>query len=359
MTASVRRRRLSLAVALVAAAAALSGVAIGPSGGAAAASPVALAPTPNPGDEGGTPLLRDVLESTSRGYVEARNAVTKSRNRQLQLSLELRKAEEQIKAMEPEVALLAGSAYRNGRIGPMTLLLNSASPDEFLQRAAALDMLAARDNARLAKLKAALDQASRAKAAIDAEVKDEQKQLTIMAKQKSEAEKALKLVGGKATGGFVNANSPLAKQAPRNNDGGFSAQSCSEDDPTTGRCITPRTLHMLKETQRLIAQIHPNDKGAKRFVSCFRSGGPFEHPKGRACDWSAQKSNFGGDATGDDKFYGNNLAAFFVRNADRLGVMYVIWYRQFWSPATGWKSYGGANGDPSSDHTNHVHISML
>ncbi|WP_246277945.1 coiled-coil domain-containing protein [Phytohabitans rumicis] len=300
-----------------------------------------------------------MLESTSRGYVEARNAVTKSRNRQLQLSLELRKAEEQIKAMEPEVALLAGSAYRNGRIGPMTLLLNSASPDEFLQRAAALDMLAARDNARLAKLKAALDQASRAKAAIDAEVKDEQKQLTIMAKQKSEAEKALKLVGGKATGGFVNANSPLAKQAPRNNDGGFSAQSCSEDDPTTGRCITPRTLHMLKETQRLIAQIHPNDKGAKRFVSCFRSGGPFEHPKGRACDWSAQKSNFGGDATGDDKFYGNNLAAFFVRNADRLGVMYVIWYRQFWSPATGWKSYGGANGDPSSDHTNHVHISML
>jgi len=57
--------------------------------------------------------------------------------------------------------------------------------------------------------------------------------------------------------------------------------------------------------------------------------------------------------------YGNDLAAFFVRNADRLGVLYVIWYRQIWLPANGWRSYGGSYGDPSSDHTNHVHLSVL
>ena len=34
--------------------------------------------------------------------------------------------------------------------------------------------------------------------------------------------------------------------------------------------------------------------------------------------------------------------AFLVRNADRLGVLYVIWNRQIWFPATGWKSYRGA-----------------
>jgi hypothetical protein len=349
MTASVRHRRWSLVVALAAAAAALlSGVAFGPGG--AAAAPGAQAPKPGPGDEGGTPLLRDVLEASSRGYVEARNAVTKSRNRQLQLSLELRRAEEKIKEMEPEIALVVANSYRNGRIGPMSMLLNSASPDDFLRRAAALDLLAARDNAKLAELNAALEQAKRAKAAIDVEVKEEQKQVTIMARQKSEAEKALKLVGGKATGGFVSATSPVARPAPRNSDGTFSSQGCSADDPTTGRCITPRTLHMLRETQRL---------GFKRFVNCFRAGGPYEHPKGRACDFSSENGGFGGDATGSAKLYGNNLTAFFVRNADRLGVMYVIWYRQFWSPATGWRSYGGAGGDPSSDHTNHVHISML
>jgi peptidoglycan DL-endopeptidase CwlO len=344
MTPSVPRRRLSLVVALAATVAALfSGVAFGPGGASAA-------PNPNPGDEGSTPLLRDVLSATSKGYIEARNALAKSRARQLQLQLELKQAEETVKEMEPEIALVAGTAYRNGRIGPMSLMLNSASPDEFLQRAVALDLLAARDNARLARLKAALDQASRAKAAIDVEVREEQKQLDVMAKQKSEAEKALRLVGGKATGGFVSATSPVARPAPRNDDGGFSSQGCSADDPTTSGCITPRTLHMLKETQRL---------GFKRFVNCYRPGGPYEHPKGRACDFSSERNGFGGDATGDDKLYGNNLAAFFVRNADRLGVMYVIWYRQFWSPATGWKSYSGAGGDPSSDHTNHVHISML
>lgn len=344
MTASVRRRRWSLAVALAAAAAVLlSGVSFGPGGAAAA-------PKPDTGDEGSTPLLRDVLAATNKGYVDARNAVNKSRARQLQLQLELKKAEETVEKMKPEVALIAATSYRNGRIGPLSLMLNTASPDQFLERAAALDMLAARDNAKLAKLTAALDTTRRAKEAIDAELQEEQKQLTIMAKQKSEAEKALQLVGGKATGGFVSATSPVARPAPRNSDGGFSPQGCTADDPTTGRCITPRTLHMLKETQRL---------GFKRFVSCFRPGGPYEHPKGRACDWSSQQKGFGGDATGDDKLYGNNLAAFFVRNADQLGVMYVIWYRQFWSPATGWKSYSGANGDPSSDHTNHVHISML
>jgi peptidoglycan DL-endopeptidase CwlO len=39
-------------------------------------------------------------------------------------------------------------------------------------------------------------------------------------------------------------------------------------------------------------------------------------------------------------------------------VQYVIWYRQIWLPSSGWKSYTRAYGDPSSDHTNHVHLSM-
>jgi hypothetical protein len=63
-------------------------------------------------------------------------------------------------------------------------------------------------------------------------------------------------------------------------------------------------------------------------------------------------------ATGSDKTYGNNLAAFLVKNADRLGVMYVIWYRQIWMPGDGWKAYSPSGG-PSVVHTNHVHLSIL
>ncbi|HEX5596655.1 MAG TPA: hypothetical protein VFX61_11675 [Micromonosporaceae bacterium] len=339
-----KRRRFPLAVALIAALAVLSGTAVLP--GVANANPV----SPTPGDEGGTPLLRDVIETTSRGYVEAKQAVDRSRKRKLELTLELRRVEEHIEQLRPEVNQVADLAYRSGRIGPMSILLNSASPDSFLERAETLEMITMRDNKKLQELNQALDQATRAKTAIDMTLAEEKKQLTIMTRQKREAERALKLAGGKSTGGFVSATSPVAKPAPRNRDGSWPRQSCSEKDPTTSGCITPRTLHALKETQRA---------GFTRFVSCYRPGGPYEHPKGRACDFSPQQRGFGGDATGEQRLYGNNLAAYLVRNADRLGVLYVIWYKQVWLPTTGWKSYSRAYGDPSSDHTNHIHLSMI
>lgn len=344
MTLSVRRR-FPLAVAMLTAVAVLLGVAIAPDSGAAWAAPG----TP-PGGEGGTPLLRDVLEATGRGYLQAKNRVENSRKRQLQLGLELQKIEGRVAGLAPEIGQIAATSYRIGRIGPMSMLLNSSSSNDFLERAAGLELIAMRHEQKLRALKEAREQAERAKLAIDNEVQEEQKQLTVMAKQKQEAERALKLVGGISSTGFVSATSPIAKQAPRNPDGSWPAQSCSVNDPTTSGCITPRLLHALRQTQAA---------GFKRFVSCYRPGGPYEHPKGRACDFSPQKNGFGGDAMGEERLYGNNLAAFLVRNADRLGVLYVIWYRQVWLPATGWKSYSGAHGDPSSDHTNHVHLSVL
>ncbi len=171
-----------------------------------------------------------------------------------------------------------------------------------------------------------------------------------MAKKKKDAERALASVGGRPAGGYINPNSPLAKPAPRNSDGSWPKESCTIDDPTTGGCITPRTLHALNQAKAA---------GFKRYVSCHRSSGGGEHPKGRACDFAAAAGGFENrSATGGDKTYGNNLASFFIKNANRLGVLYVIWYRQIWMPGTGWRSYSGG-GSPAADHTNHVHLSML
>lgn len=339
------RQRFSLALTLLTAVSVLAGAAV-------AAGPAAAAPTTpaSPGDEGGNPLLRDVLESTGRGFATASNAMENARTRQDQLAEEVRRIEGQLAELGPEVGEVAVSAYRLGRIGPLSALLGSTSPDDFMARAEGLDLIAQRDNNKLRQLRDAQALASRAKTAADAAVAEEQKQLSVMAKQKETAERALALVGGATTEGFVNATSPVANPAPRNRDGSWPAQSCTRDDPTTSGCLTPRTLHALNETRRL---------GFTRYVSCYRSGGPFEHPKGRACDFSAQPSGFGGNAAGGDKTYGNNLTAFLVRNADKLGILYVIWYRQIWFPATGWKAYTSAKGDPSSDHTNHVHLSLL
>ncbi len=215
---------------------------------------------------------------------------------------------------------------------------------------AGLDLIAQRDNRKLREFTEARAQVARTKAALDREVKEQQKQVNQLARKKEEAEAALAEVGGAATGGFVSATSPVAQPAKRNGDGSWPPERCVVDDPTTDSCITARTLHALQQAQ---------SDGFKRFVSCFRPGGSGEHPLGRACDFSAAPKTFENvDATGDDRTYGNNLAAYFVRNADRLGVLYVIWFRQIWLPSTGWRAYSGAGG-PAGEHTNHVHLSMI
>lgn len=319
---------------------------------AASAAPAAPKPSPTPGSEGDTPpLLRDVIERTSRAYVAAKAAVAASQKNQLRLRLDLARFEADRARLEPEVAEIARQSYMTGRIGPALMLVNSSDSNDFLRRATDLESMATYESQRLQRLADSVERVEQAKNQLDTEVAREKAQLAVMAKQKSEADRAFVLTGGKTTNGFVYASSPIARQSPKGSDGGWPSQSCNQDDPTTGGCITARMKFALKETQRL---------GFDRYVSCYRPGGPFEHPKGRACDFSAFAGNFGGgDATGKDKFYGNNLAAFFVRNADRLGVLYVIWYRQIWLPASGWRSYGSAYGDPSSDHTNHVHLSVL
>jgi hypothetical protein len=241
---------------------------------------------------------------------------------------------------------VAAASYRTGSLSSLGFLLNSRSSDAFLQRAMSLNEMNALNDSRLRALNDAVNDVAVRKAALDQEIRSEQKLLAAMDREKSQAEKALSLVGGEnLTKGFVVATSPKAAPAPRNADGGFSSESCSVPDPTTGGCITPRTFHMFKEVKKA---------GFNRFVGCHRNGGPFEHPKGRACDWSLQRRGFSVAHTADMKKYGNDLMAFLVRNADRLGILYVIWFKQIWFPATGWKSYHG----PSA-HTDHVHVSML
>ena len=125
----------------------------------------------------------------------------------------------------------------------------------------------------------------------------------------------------------------------------------------------------VKETDRIDAVVNAlravgiraeaRADGFTHYTVCWSERDSGEHPKGRACDFSANATTYkNAAATGSDKAYGDSLAAYMVKNADRLGIMYVIWFRQIWQPGTGWKSYS-ASGGPSVVHTNHVHVSML
>ena len=166
-----------------------------------------------------------------------------------------------------------------------------------------------------------------------------------MAKKQADARKALEAVGGTPSEGYYANNTATAAPPPGSLSGG-----CSLTDPTgTGGCVTPRLNYAYKQARAA---------GFTRYTKCFRNASSGEHGKGRACDFAANADGFvDAAASGANKEYGNRWAAYFIKNADRLGVLYVIWYRQIWMPGNGWSSYSGG-GSPSGDHTNHVHLSV-
>lgn len=344
------RRRAARAAALIVVALTLS-IGLAPAGPAAAAPPARqVAVTDDP--EGGTPALRAELEAASKGYLDAKQALTESVQRQQQLTAKLKTTKTEQAERTELVEQIADQAYRTGPLRTASVLLDNTSPANFLDRVATLEAMAANENRALTELQQTQEQIAQDTRAVEAEIIEQRKQEALMAKRKQQAEQALTVANEQASAAAAatTQKSTQAAPAPRNPDGSWPAETCSVNDPTPADgCITPRTLHALNETKAA---------GFTRYVSCYRPGSSGEHPKGRACDFAAQPDGFGGDATGDDRTYGNNLAAFLVDNADQLAVLYVIWYRQIWLPSSGWKSYSGAAGDPSSDHTNHVHLSV-
>ena len=140
-----------------------------------------------------------------------------------------------------------------------------------------------------------------------------------------------------------------AQPALRNPDGSWPDEGCTiRPDPTTGTgCATLRLLHLVEQAT---AAGFPEP-------ACYRTSNHGEHQKGRACDWMMTT---GAAASGAHKARGDAMAAWAVANADRLGIMYVIWFRRIWTSAEGWHAYTNPWGgdDPSGWHTNHVHISI-
>ncbi|MEV6600267.1 hypothetical protein AB0M36_25970 [Actinoplanes sp. NPDC051346] len=322
---------------------------------AAMAAPRPLAAPGDSGDdgEGGSKSLVEQLEAASKGFVEAREALDRSKKRQQQMTAKLKALDAELGPKQGALDDIVRQSYRTGRLGPMSALITADSAQGLLDRAATLETVAVKQDHAIKELKDARAKQAQAKLAIDAEVRDQQRQVTIMAKRKAQAEKALKTAnaaaGGPSSGASGGGNSSQAAAARRNSDGSLPDESCSGNDPTTSGCITPRTLHAMQEAQA---------DGFTRFVSCFRPQGSGEHPLGRACDFASDKTGFGGVATGSSRDYGDRLANYFIDNEGRLGVLYVIWFKRIWLPSSGWQPYLRGNGDPSSDHTNHVHLSM-
>jgi hypothetical protein len=314
---------------------------------------VSVAPAyadPNTDTEGGTKTLRQKLEEASQGYYAAKEKLTASQKRQSELTITLRDSQLGLSRMTAEVGNIASARYKGSQLGVLNgLFTGNGDPQTLLQGAAVADYLVWRDDQQLHKYRQARDDSDRAKKQLEAELAIQAKALSDLDTQKRAAEKALATVGGMVTAGY-NGPVPDAQPAPRTATGGWPKETQSIQDPTepAGK-ITPRMYHALTEARLA---------GFTRYTHCWRTQDNGEHPKGRACDFSASQNGFGGVAAGADKAYGTRLAAWCMANAEALGVLYVIWFRQIWMPGVGWRAYFG-KGDPSAEHTNHVHLSVL
>jgi peptidoglycan DL-endopeptidase CwlO len=308
-------------------------------------------PTDPDGNNATLKTLQAALDVALTDFNNAKGRVDASVARHAQLTTQQTATEARLKDLEARVGSVADAAYRGKRMNMAVALLDSGSPEGLLHAATTVQFLVERDDRDLHDLTTTRKQLTDEQDQLANELKLQQQQLSIMDAKRKDAAAAVRKAGGGQpvsggpTGGRANANA-----APRNPDGSFPSQSATITDPTgTGGKITPRLLNAYNEARRA---------GFTHYTKCWRSQSSGEHGKGRACDFSANAKTFvDARATGADKTYGDNLAAWFIANSSRLGVLYVIWYKRIWHPGQGWSSYGG-DGTPAGDHYNHVHLSV-
>lgn len=130
-----------------------------------------------------------------------------------------------------------------------------------------------------------------------------------------------------------------------------SSSSASASAGTTTAAGSTASRYDLGKVQPQTAAL-ANTLGPKFGITTiggYRPNDPFpDHPSGLALDIMVY----------GDKAKGQRLADYVQRNADELGVEYLIWYRQIWNSgraAEGWRAMPD-RGSVSANHQDHVHV---
>ncbi|GAA3269986.1 MULTISPECIES: coiled-coil domain-containing protein [Dactylosporangium] len=304
-------------------------------------------------EDGGQNLtVRQALDKATAEYNDAKGRLDKSVADQAAIGDQMAKTQARLAELQVSAGAIANAAYRGNRVSMVNVMIGAQDPTDMMHNMVTVEYMLQQQNKQLRETAEAQRTFDQQRKDIDAAVANQQAQLKVLEASKKAAEDALKKAGGGADvsgGGLPSGGKVTTNNVPRNSDGSYPKEGCTLKDPTTSGCQSPRTTNMLGEARKA---------GFTHYTSCYRSGGGGDHPLGKACDFSANASTFvNARATGADKTYGDNLAAWGVANQKNLGIKYVIWYKRIWQPSTGWKSYGG-DGTPAGDHYNHVHISM-
>ncbi|MFD0904361.1 hypothetical protein ACFQ11_28525 [Actinomadura sediminis] len=125
-----------------------------------------------------------------------------------------------------------------------------------------------------------------------------------------------------------------------------------DSTPITGNRMTPTMRTLLLELNSVF--------GPFPTIGCFRFGADAQdHADGRACDF--MQTAGGRLPSASARRHGDQVAAYTVANAERLGVSYVIWRQRIWNVARageGWRPMED-RGSITQNHYDHLHISVL
>ncbi|HEX6473336.1 MAG TPA: hypothetical protein VF069_29875 [Streptosporangiaceae bacterium] len=305
------RRRFCSVVGSVAAAVLLAQTSAG-------ASP---APTGTPLSPGGSDSYDKLTAQISKLEHQYGGELAKLRDAQFGLKRAFAKADRlkaELAGARTLVAQIAASRYMNSGVDPEVAILAAGDPTAGIDGAALAQHLAEVKAARVQQIQSLIDQQQAAQKAAQAKVADFKASVAKLQGQKSRVRRL------------------LAKFKPSSQVIGASG-------------ITGRMLNVRNEIDARF--------GPFPVIGCVRPGDPQDHGSGRACDF--MESTGGVMPTPERQRHGDEVAAWAIANASRLGIKYVIWRQRIYDMRSpGWDPMED-RGSITANHYDHVHVSVF
>ncbi|GAA4918196.1 coiled-coil domain-containing protein [Streptomonospora salina] len=279
---------------------------------------------PLPGDPSLSDL-RDRADSLSddyRGQLNDMNAVVEEAETAQERADSTR---EEVDEAQEQVRRLAVASYTGGGITPALAMFVEDDPQAIVDQAQLVGHLSATNQDKVDQLEQAIERDEKAQANSEEKVEQVEEDLQQLEDRRADVQEMI-------------ADYPVQEmQGPYN--------------------ITPRTQQM----RTLIIEKF-GESPATGGVGCYRPDGGWvvgEHPKGRACDFMVDDN--GQMPPQDQRERGQRIADWAQQNAERLGIMYIIYRQEIWDirrGGEGWRPMED-RGSITENHFDHVHISMF
>lgn len=273
--------------------------------------------------------LNKKVDKLIEAYNAKRVALAKAQKAEKAAKERLAAADRSLADTQDKVSSMAAMSYQGSDPGLARLM---STPD--LGGRAVLDQLTREQAAILSGVtaaRAAKKQAADEAAKLTTTIADDTEEV---AEQRDDAEDVIKDIEKKL-------NDLVPYGSGRRSDGSWAPEL-----PTGSDNITART--------RLMRDLIKKDFNLPFEVGCYRVDDHGEHPLGRACDF--MMSSGGSMPSGANNELGDRIAAWALKNKDKLGVKYVIWKQRI-DQGSGWRGMSD-RGSATANHYDHVHISM-